>query len=136
MGMAVLLVMVGFGSLVFRITWGPFGYFLTLGAAACFWTAAFFGLFHALVRNRNQAGVLGAPIILAFSLFGGSMMNAEAMPEAFRTVGVLTPNRWFIDGAALVRDGRFPLASLIVLTASGLVLLALAIPALRRRTMV
>jgi len=136
MGMAVLLVMVGFGSLVFRITWGPFGYFLFLGAAACFWTAAFFGLFHALVRNRNQASVLGAPIILAFSLFGGSMMNAEAMPEAFRTVGVLTPNRWFIDGAALVRDGRFPLASLIVLTASGLVLLALAIPALRRRTMV
>ena len=61
MGMAVLLVMVAFGTLVFRVDWGPFGYFLLLGVVASFWTAAFFALFHALVRNRNQAGALGAP---------------------------------------------------------------------------
>jgi ABC-2 type transport system permease protein len=136
MGMAVLLVMAGAGTLVFRVRWGPFGYFLLLGAAASFWTSAFFALLHALFRNRNQAGALSAPIILAFSLFGGSMMNVEAMPKAFRAVGILTPNRWFIDGAALVRDGRFPLAALLILAASGLVLMALAVPALRRRTSV
>jgi len=136
MGLAVLLVMAAFGTLIFRAAWGPFGYFLLLGAAASFWTAAFFGCFHALVRNRNQAGAFGAPIILAFSLFGGSMMNPEAMPKAFLAVGVATPNRWFIDGAALVRDGRFPAASLAVLVVSGLVLTALAVPALRRRTSV
>ena len=136
MGLAVLLVMVAVGALAFRVTWGPFGYFLLLAAVAAFWTAAFFALFHALVRNRNQAGALGAPIILAFSLFGGSMMNPEVMPKAFRTVGIVTPNRWFIDGAALVREGRFPLAALIVLFLSGLVLLALAVPALRRRASV
>jgi ABC-2 type transport system permease protein len=136
MGIVVLLVMVAAGTLVFRVTWGPFGDFLLLGAVASFWTAAFFALLHALVRNRNQAGALSAPIILAFSLFGGSMMNPEVMPKAFKTVGVLTPNRWFIDGAAAVREGRFPLVSLIVLLVSGLVLLVLAVPALRRRTSV
>ncbi len=136
MGVAVLLVMVGVGALIFRVTWGPFGYFLILGATASFWTAAFFALFYALVRNRNQAGALSAPIILAFSLFGGSMMNPEAMPKAFRAVGILTPNRWFIDGAAAVRDGRFPLASLVILAGTGLILLALAVPALGRRTSV
>ena len=136
MGVAVLLVMVAAGSLIFRAKWGPFGYFLLLGAAASFWTAAFFGLFHALVRNRNQAGAFSAPIILAFSLFGGSMMNAEAMPKAFLAVGMATPNRWFIDGAVLVRDGKFPAASLLVFVVSGLVLAALAVPALRRRTLV
>jgi ABC-2 type transport system permease protein len=136
MGMAVLLVMVGVGTLIFRVTWGPFGYFLLLGAVASFWTAAFFALLHALFRNRNQAGALSAPIILAFSLFGGSMMNPEAMPKAFRAVGILTPNRWFIDGAALIRDGRFPAAALLVLGVTGLILLALAVPALRRRASV
>jgi ABC-2 type transport system permease protein len=136
MGIAVLLVMVAAGTLVFRVHWGPFGYFLILGAVASFWTAAFFALLHALVRNRNQAGALSAPIILAFSLFGGSMMNPEVMPKAFKAVGIVTPNRWFIDGAALIRDGRFPSASVLVLFASGLVLLALAVPALRRRTSV
>jgi ABC-2 type transport system permease protein len=136
MGLAILLVMVAFGTLVFHVTWGPFGYFLLLAVVASFWTAAFFALFHALVRNRNQAGALSAPIILAFSLFGGSMMNPEVMPKAFRVVGIVTPNRWFIDGAALIREGRFPLASLIVLLASGLILLALAVPALRRRSSV
>jgi len=134
MGMAVLLVMVALGTLIFRAYWGPFGWFLLLGAAASFWTAAFFGFFSAMVKNRNQAGALGAPIILAFSLFGGSMMNPEAMPKAFKVVGAFTPNRWFIDGAALIRDGRFPLTALVVLVASGLVLAALAVPALRRKT--
>jgi ABC-2 type transport system permease protein len=136
MGIAVLLVMVAAGTLIFRAKWGPFGYFLILGAVASFWTAAFFALLHALVRNRNQAGALSAPIILAFSLFGGSMMNPEVMPKAFKAVGIVTPNRWFIDGAALIRDGRFPLTSALVLIASGLILLALAVPALRRRTSV
>ena len=136
MGLAVLLVMVAFGTLAFRVAWGPLGSFLLLAAVAAFWTAAFFALFHALVRNRNQAGAIGAPIILAFSMFGGSMIPPEGMPKAFKAVGIMTPNRWFIDGAALVREGRFPIASLIVLFASGLVLLALAVPALRRRTSV
>ena len=136
MGMAVLLVMVAVGTLIFKAYWGNFGVFLLLGAAASFWTAAFFGLFSALVRNRNQAGALGAPIILAFSLFGGSMMNPEAMPKAFKAVGVATPNRWFIDGARIVREGGFPLVSILVLVASGLVLAALASAALRRKTAV
>lgn len=136
MGVAVLLVMVAVGTLIFKAYWGNFGVFLLLGAAASFWTAAFFGLFSALVRNRNQAGALGAPIILAFSLFGGSMMNPEAMPKALKAVGVGTPNRWFIDGARIVREGGFPLIPILVLVASGLVLAALAVPALRRKTAV
>lgn len=134
MGIAVLSVMTAAGSLLFGATWGPLGYYLPLGAVTAFWTAAFFALFHALVRNRNQAGALGAPIILVFSLFGGSMMSPDAMPAAFSAVGRFTPNRWFIDGAALARDGQFPAAAIVVLTASGLVLLALAVPALARRT--
>jgi len=136
MGFIILLVMVAFGTLVFRVYWGPFGNFLLLGAAAAFWTACFFALMNALVRNRNQAGNLSAPIILAFSIFGGSMMNPEAMPKAFRVVGIVTPNRWFIDGATLVREGRFPTLSILILTISGLILLALAVPALRRRATV
>jgi ABC-type Na+ efflux pump permease subunit len=136
MGIVVLLVMVAFGTMVFHVHWGPFGWFLLLGIVGAFWTAAFFALMNALVRNRNQAGALGAPIILAFSIFGGSMISPEGLPKAFRMVGLITPNRWFIDGAALIRDGRFPTVSLLVLAASGLVLLALAVPALRRRATV
>jgi hypothetical protein len=58
------------------------------------------------------------------------------MPSAFRTIGIVTPNKWFVDGATLVRDGRFPAMSLLVLAASGLVLLLLAVPSLRRRSQV
>jgi ABC-type multidrug transport system permease subunit len=135
-GVVVLLVMVAFGTLVYRVHWGPFGWFLLLGVVASFWTAAFFALMHALVKNRNQAGALSAPIILAFGLFGGSMMSPDVMPKAFRTIGIATPNRWFVDGATMVRDGRFPALPLLVLAVSGLVLLLLAIPALRRRSTV
>jgi len=136
MGLAVLLVMVAVGTLIFRAYWGNFWVFLLLGIAASFWTAAFFGLFSALVRNRNQAGALSAPIILVFSLFGGSMMNPEAMPRTFKAIGVVTPNHWFIEGAAQARAGSFPLLSLIVLVGTGIILAALAVPALRRKTLV
>ena len=136
MGVIALLVMVAFGTLVFRVHWGPFGWFLLLCVTAAFWAAAFFALMNALVRNRNQADAISAPIILAFGLFGGSMMTPEAMPKAFRTIGVATPNRWFIDGAAAIRDGRFPAVPLLILAVSGLILLALAVPALRRRATV
>ena len=64
------------------------------------------------------------------------MLNTEAMPKAFQAIGLATPNRWFIDGAALVREGRFPAAALLVLAASGLILLFLAVPLLRRRSTV
>ncbi|MBM3294742.1 MAG: ABC transporter permease [Candidatus Aminicenantes bacterium] len=136
MGLSILLVMAAFGTMVYNAHWGPFGYFLTLVVVVSFWSAAFFALMNALVRNRNQAGVLSAPIILGFSLFGGSLMNPEAMPKAFRAVGIVTPNRWFVDGAAAVRDGRFPAVPLLILAVSGLILLLLAVPALRRRSTV
>jgi hypothetical protein len=58
------------------------------------------------------------------------------MPEAFKAVGVATPNHWFIEGAARARAGSFPLLSLIVLVGTGIILAALAVPALRRRTAV
>ncbi len=136
MGLAVLLTMVAAGSLLFGVRWGPLLYLLGLGMAASFFVAALFGLLHALFRNRNQAGAFSAPIILVFSLFGGSMMSLDNMPAAFRAVSVLTPNRWFIDGCALVRDGRFPAAAVLVFLVGGLLLLALAVPALRRRAAV
>lgn len=136
MGLIVLLVMAAFGALVYNAYWGAFGYFLALVLAASFWSAAFFALMNSLVRNRNQANTLSAPIILGFSLFGGSFMNPEAMPQAFRTIGVITPNKWFIDGAAAVRDGRFPAVPLLILAVSGLILLLLAVPTLRRRSTV
>ncbi|HPH44391.1 MAG TPA: ABC transporter permease [Candidatus Aminicenantes bacterium] len=136
MGFAILLVMAVFGTLVFKAYWGSPGYFLLLAAVTAFWTASFFALMNAFLKNRNQAGAISAPVILAFSVFGGSMLNTEAMPKAFQAIGLATPNRWFIDGAALVREGRFPAAALLVLAASGLILLFLAVPLLRRRSTV
>ena len=64
------------------------------------------------------------------------MLPPASMPKAFQTIGFLTPNRWFIDGASRIRDGLFPLPSLMVLILSGLLFLALAVPALKRRSLV
>jgi ABC-2 type transport system permease protein len=133
MGVAVLLVMTAAGSLLFGARWGNLAYYLVLGVTTAFWTSAFFACFYALVRNRNQAGAFGAPVILVFSLFGGSMLDPSAMPRSLAKVGLFTPNRWFIDGAALARDGQFPTVSVAVLAVSGLVLLGLAVPGLTRK---
>ena len=65
MGFAVLVVMAVFGTLVFRASWGSPGYFLLLAAVTAFWTASFFALLNAFLKNRNQAGAVSAPVILA-----------------------------------------------------------------------
>ncbi|HNX42347.1 MAG TPA: ABC transporter permease [Candidatus Aminicenantes bacterium] len=135
-GMGIVLIMVTTGSLLFRIHWGSIPSLLLLGLAASFWTASFFAFLFSLLKNRNQAGAISSPIILVFSVFGGSMLPPASMPKAFQTIGFLTPNRWFIDGASRIRDGLFPLPSLMVLILSGLLFLALAVPALKRRSLV
>ncbi|MCK7462077.1 MAG: ABC transporter permease [Sphingobacterium sp.] len=137
MGMAVLLVMVALGTLIFRAYWGPFGWFLLLGAAASFWTAAFFGFFSALVRNRNQAGALGAPDHPGFQPVrrvddepGGHAEGVQGGRRFSRpTAGSSTAPPSSGTDASRPRPSSSS-------SASGLVLAALAVPALRRKTSV
>ncbi len=133
LGMAVCLLAMAAGALLFGIDWGNILLQLALVAATCLCCAAMFAMLNAFFRNKNQAGAFASPIILVFSAFGGSMLPLEQLPAGMRWVGRFTINNWFITGCRDVMDGHLPLVPLMVLATAGLFFAAIAMVALPRR---
>ena len=133
MGILAYLAIVVLGTLLFNISWGNWGYLFLLIAVTCFWIAAFFALLNAFFKNRNQAGALTAPIILVFSVFGGSILPVEQLPKSFNRIANFTLNHWFIQGTRQIRDGAFPTLSFGILLLTGIILFLLASIFLKRR---
>lgn len=133
MGIFVYLVTVLLGILLFNIAWGNYLYLFIFTTVTCFWIAAFFALLDSFFKNRNQAGVFTAPIIMVFSVFGGSILPVNQMPEAVRWVSEITLNHWFIKGVGQIRSGSFPLIPFGIILLSGLILFLLASQFLKKR---
>ncbi len=133
MGIFVYLVTVLLGILLFNIAWGNYLYLFIFTTVTCLWIAAFFALLDSFFKNRNQAGVFTAPIIMVFSVFGGSILPVNQMPEAVRWVSFMTLNHWFIKGVEQIRSGSFPLIPFGILVLSGVLLFLLASQFLKKR---
>lgn len=133
MGIAVYLVIVLLGVLLFKMDWGNYLYLFIFVTVSCFWIASFFALLNSFFKNRNQAGAFTAPIILVFSAFGGSIIAVGLLPAAFRWVSYITLNRWFIDGVDRIRSGVFPLLPFAVILLSGLALFLSASTFLKKK---
>jgi ABC-2 type transport system permease protein len=133
MGILVYLVIIVLGILLFDISWGNYLYLFLLIAVTCFWIAAFFALMNAFFKNKNQAGALVSPIILAFSAFGGSILPVNQLPSGIHRVADFTLNHWFIQGTWQIRDGSFPALPFTVILATGIMLFAAASFFLKKR---
>ena len=132
-GVLAFLVMFFFGSLVFSIEWGPLFPLLILVSLTSFWAASFFGLLAVLFRSRNQASVFTAPVILVFSIFGGSIVPVDVLPQGINWISRLTVNHWFIDGTARIQNGMFPVMSVMVTGVSSALLFFAAVLFFQRR---
>jgi ABC-type Na+ efflux pump permease subunit len=133
MGILVYLLIVVLGVLLFNISWGNYGYLFLLIAVTCFWIAAFFALLNAFFKNRNQAGAFTAPIIMVFSVFGGSILPVDQLPKSFSRIANFTLNHWFIQGTQQIRDGVFPTLSIGILLLTGVIVFLLASIFLKKR---
>lgn len=133
MGLFVYLVTVLVGILLFRIDWGNYLYLFIYVTVTCFWIASFFALLNAFFKNRNQAGAFVAPIIMVFSVFGGSILPVSQMPAGFRSVSAFTLNHWFIEGVDKIRTGIFPVIPFGILLVTGILLFLAAAQFLKKR---
>jgi ABC-2 type transport system permease protein len=136
MGIVVCLVIVLVGILLFNINWGNYLYLFIFVTVTNCWIAAFFALLNSFFKNRRQSGAFTAPIILVFSVFGGSIIQVDQLPGAFRMVSYITLNRWFIKGVDLIRSGTFPTLHFAVLLLTGMILFLLASVFLKKRIVI
>ncbi len=84
----------------------------------------------ALCRNRAQLNAVAVILILCMSALGGSMVPRYVMSESMQQIGKITFNAWALDGYIKVFWRSLPVTALLpelaVLTATGIVLFALA----------
>jgi len=133
MGIIVLVLIVAAGSLFFSISWGNYGVLFLLSAVTCFWIAAFFALLDSFFKNRNQAGSFTAPIILAFSAFGGSILPVNQLPSSINWIAKFTLNHWFIQGSWQIKEGGFPAFSIGLIFVTAIILFISASISLNKR---
>ena len=87
--------------------------------------------------NENQAGGIAVFAALMLAALGGSMVPLEIFPDTMVRIAHLTPHAWGNDAfATLVRHGggvADVASELLVLTAYGFALIAVASVVFRRR---
>jgi linearmycin/streptolysin S transport system permease protein len=115
LGCAQLAVMFSWGWMAFGVDLFGRGHLagvsvMTLAAAAA---AATFGLvLGTACRSQAQLQGLATVVILLMSALGGSMVPRYLMPEAMRTLGLVTFNAWAVTGYEKVFWRDAPLAAL------------------------
>jgi ABC-2 type transport system permease protein len=130
------LVMVGVGSLAFRIDWGRPLSVAVMIAGQVLAAGGLGVLLISLVKTSRQAGVVLGGGLTLLGMLGGLFTSSVEMPEAFTRLAVLTPQGWAIKGWSLVENGAaLPELSLTLaaLAAMGVVMFAIGAVLFRRR---
>jgi ABC-2 type transport system permease protein len=118
-------VMIGVGVAVFKVPWGNdmLGVALVLGAHGL--AATGLGvMLSTMVRSRGQLSALTSVLAIAMAMLGGCYWPIEIVPPLMRTVAMVTPNYWAMQGllGVVVRNqgtaaGLVPTAVLLGFTA-------------------
>jgi ABC-2 type transport system permease protein len=135
-GVAQLAILILASTLLFQLDWGePLALtllVLTLVAAATAWGT----LIAAYSRTPGQATVIGTVLSLTFGIAAGNFIARPSLPQFLRTISLITPNAWGLEGFTQLAFGN-GLAEmttiLLALTLMAAVIFTLAIFAFRRQ---
>lgn len=130
-------VMLGGGSLIFRIRWQqPLALATLVLGYTCF-VAGFFAVLVALVPDERRAGVLNNIAGMALGIVGGCAFPARGLPAFLRDhVTPLMPSNWLVETARNLEFGGASVPWILValkLAGLGVLLLGLAVILFRRR---
>jgi ABC-2 type transport system permease protein len=94
-----LVILVAFGQLALGVDYmrEPLGILLVMVTLAL-WAASLGLLIGTFARTEEQVIIYSLIPMFVLSGLGGAWMPLEFTPEAFQTVGHLTPTAWAIDG--------------------------------------
>ncbi len=103
-----IVVLVLAGRFLFDVSWGssPLGLVLLLGSYAVA-VAALSTLLGAVLRTSEQASAVGWIASMVLAALGGCWWPAEVMPGWIRSIALLLPTTWAMNGFhALISFGR------------------------------
>ena len=99
MALIQMLLLVGFGILVMKLSWGrePLALFLILLASALA-AAAFGTTMGTFIKTEGQASGLSIMFGMVFALMGGCWYPLELFPPAIQNIVKILPTTWAMQG--------------------------------------
>jgi ABC-2 type transport system permease protein len=99
MALVQMFLLVGFGVLVMKLSWGndPLALFVILLTSALA-AAAFGTTMGTFVKTEGQASGLSVMFGMLFALLGGCWYPLELFPPAIQTVVKILPTTWALEG--------------------------------------
>ena len=104
-GVAQMLILIFASRILFGVDWGNLFNVVILILAVVAGAAGWGLILAALSRNPNQVGSLGSALMLIFGILGGSFIPVDGFGPALRSLRLLTPNGWGLDGFATLANG-------------------------------
>jgi ABC-2 type transport system permease protein len=111
MALVQMLLLVGFGILVMKLSWGrdPLALFLILFTSALA-AAAFGTTMGTFIKSEGQASGLSVMFGMGFALMGGCWYPLELFPPAIQNIVKILPTTWAMQGMLdlVLRGGGLP----------------------------
>ena len=111
MALVQMLLLVGFGILVMKLSWGndPLALFVILLASALA-AAAFGTTMGTFIKTEGQANGLSIMFGMVFALMGGCWYPLELFPPAIQNLVKILPTTWAMQGMLdlVLRGGGLP----------------------------
>jgi ABC-2 type transport system permease protein len=110
-------------TLMFNLNWGdPLGIVVLIAAVSL--AATGWGLLLAgFAKTTQHVASIGTALMLTFGILGGSFIPAENFTGPLKSLRLITPNAWAMDGFNLLNTGRSladivgPIVALLVMAA-------------------
>jgi len=111
MALVQMLLLVGFGILVLKLSWGkdPLALFIMLLTSALA-AAAFGTTLGTFIKTESQASGLSIMFGMVFALMGGCWYPLELFPPAIQNAAKILPTTWAMQGMLdlALQGGRLP----------------------------
>jgi ABC-2 type transport system permease protein len=105
LGLLQFVILIGASALLFNLDWGP-------PLAVALFSLAVVGAMTSLgiaiagvVRSEEQVNTWGVAILLVFSAISGNFIPRFGFPTWLRTLGLITPNAWALEGFTKLGTG-------------------------------
>ena len=129
-GTAQMLILILASSLFFQIKWGDPVAVLILVIASVVGAVGWGLILTSIIKTPGQVSAIGTALMLIFGILGGSFVNREILPDWLKTLSLISPNAWGLDGFQTLALGgglKDILAPISGLLSMGVVLFFVAI---------
>jgi len=120
-GTVQMLILIVASTVFFQLSWGDPLAVLVLVLASVIGAVGWGLLLTAIARTPGQISAVGTALMLIFGIMGGSFVSRDMLPGWLKTLSLVTPNAWGLDGfqtlalGGTLRNIMTPILGLLVM---------------------